>query len=342
MRTTNFLSRFIDQDLLLPIPADLLTYVKSGAFVPSLLDDASYKGEVRGVPLFNGETALFYNTDMLAEAGLSGPPTTMDQIWDYASKLAKLDADGNVVRSGISLRLSGQGSGVAEKFWILLMQYGKNLIQETADGKYRSTTTAPRASRCSSSTSTRCQNKVDSPDIEHDAKAFETLATAMFARESWVVADIALNAPDLVGHYGTISLPNAELGGGEYMFVPKASPNQSCAWDFIKFLTDQTQQLDIVTTAGWMPARADLDLNDFLAANPGYEGFLNQPKDLAINFYAPIPEYDEIITKLATHLVDAYADYANLSANPDQIQALMDGWAAETKEILKANGHLAE
>ena len=45
--TTNFLSRFIDQDLLLPIPADLLSYVKSGAFVPSLLDDASYKGEVR-------------------------------------------------------------------------------------------------------------------------------------------------------------------------------------------------------------------------------------------------------------------------------------------------------
>src|SRR4051812_44630748 len=49
-RTTNFLARFIDQDLLLPIPADLLTYVKSGAFVPSLLEDASYKGEVRGVP----------------------------------------------------------------------------------------------------------------------------------------------------------------------------------------------------------------------------------------------------------------------------------------------------
>ena len=66
---------------------------------------------MRGVPYFNGATALFYNTDMLAEAGLSGPPTTMDQIWDYASSLAKLDADGNVIRSGISLRLSGQGSG---------------------------------------------------------------------------------------------------------------------------------------------------------------------------------------------------------------------------------------
>jgi ABC-type glycerol-3-phosphate transport system substrate-binding protein len=135
------------------------------------------------------------------------------------------------------------------------------------------------------------------------------------SRESWVVADIAANAPDLVGHYGTISLPVGELGGGEYMFVPKASANQACAWEFIEFLTEQPQQLDIVTTAGWTPARADLDLTDFLAANPGYEGFLNQPDDLTISFYAPIPEYDEIITKLATHLL-AYADYENLSATP--------------------------
>ena len=48
----------------------------------------------------------------------------------------------------------------------------------------------------------------------------------------------------------------------------------------------------------------------------------------------PIPEFDEIETKLATHLVDAYADYANLAGNPDKIQALLDTWADETNEIL--------
>ena len=63
---------------------------------------------------------------------------------------------------------------------------------------------------------------------------------------------------------------------------------------------------------------------------------------MTTDFYAPIPEYDEIITKLATHLVDAYADYENLSGNPAAIQALLDTWAAETEEILKANDHLAE
>jgi multiple sugar transport system substrate-binding protein len=342
VRTTNFLSRFIDQDLLLPIPPDLLEYGKSAAFVPALVEDSTYKGELRGIPLFNGGTALFYNTDMLAEAGLTEPPATMEQIWEYAAKLAKLDGDGNVVRSGISLRLSGQGSGVAEKFWILLMQYGKSLISEVSEGKYKVDYNGPEGAALLGRYVDALKNKIDSPNIEHDAKAFETLATAMFARESWVIADIATNAPDLVGHYGTISLPKANLGGGEYMFVPKASQNVECAWEFIKYLTDQQQQLDLVTIAGWMPARADLDVTEFLVANPGYKGFFEQPPGMTTDFYAPIPEYDEIITKLATHLVDAYADFENLSGNPAKIQELLDTWAAETKEILKANDHLAE
>jgi multiple sugar transport system substrate-binding protein len=222
------------------------------------------------------------------------------------------------------------------------MQYGKSLISQTADGKWQVDYNGPEGVALRKRYVDTLANKIDSQNIEHDAAAFETLATAMFARESWVIADIAATAPDRVGHYGTISLPTAELGGGEDMFVPKASVNQSCAWEFIKFMTDQEQQLDVVTTAGWTPARADLDLKDFLVAHPEYEGFLNQPKDLKIDWYAPIPEYDEIITKLATHLVDAYADYENLSANPDQIQPLMDGWAEETKELLRTNGHLAE
>ncbi|MEO8228600.1 MAG: extracellular solute-binding protein [Chloroflexota bacterium] len=339
VRTTNFLARFIDQGLIVPPPDDLKTFVKSGAFVQAVVDDATYKNEVWGVPIFNGGTALYYNTDMLAEAGLSGPPTSMDMIIEYAKKLAKLDASGNVERAGLSLRLSGQGSGVAEKFWILLLQYGKTIVAQGADGKWAADYNGPEGAKLLGMYMDFLKNKVDSPNIDHDAKAFETKAAAMFARESWVVADIATNAPDLVGHYGSVSLPVGDLGGGEYAHVPAASPNQACAWDFIKFLTDQPQQLDLVTTAGWLPARADLDLTEFLKANPGYEGFLKKPAGIKTTLAPPIPEWDEIETKLATHLVDAYADYANIAGNTTKIQSLLDEWAAETNAILKANGH---
>jgi multiple sugar transport system substrate-binding protein len=339
IRTSNFLSRFIDQGLIAPVPDDLLGFVTKDHFSDTVLSDSTYNDKIVGVPVFSSGTALYYNTDMLSEAGLSGPPTSMDQIWEYAKKLAKTDASGNVTRSGLSLRLSGQGSGVAEKFWILLLQYGHGIVKETSPGKYAADYNGPEGAKLLQIYVDALRDKIDSQNIEHDAKAFETKATAMFAREPWVVADIATNAPDLVGHYGSISLPVADLGSSETMFVPTSAPNAACSWDFIKFMTEQDQQLSIPPISGWLPGRNDLDLTAFLAANPGYEGFLKKPSGMTVSVTPPIAEFDELETKLATHLVDAYADYANLAGNPDKIQALLNTWADETNSILAKGGH---
>jgi multiple sugar transport system substrate-binding protein len=339
IRTANFLSRFIDQSLLAPVPDDLSSFVKGGAYSDTVIQDSSYKDKVVGVPIFSSGTALYYNKDYLSEAGLSDPPTTMDQIWDYSKKLAKVDASGNVTRSGISLRLSGQGSGVAEKFWILLLQSGHELVKQTSPGHYAADYNGPDGVALFQHYVDALQNKIDSPNIDHDAKAFETKVTAMFAREPWVVAEIATTAPDLVGHYGSISLPTGDLGGTETMYVPTSAPNAACSWDFIRFLTAPEQQLTIPPIAGWLPSRKDLDLTAFLAANPGYEGFLKKPDGMKVSLTPPISEFDELETKLATHLVDAYADYANLSGHPDKIQALLNTWAEETNQILTAAGH---
>jgi multiple sugar transport system substrate-binding protein len=340
VRTSNFLARFIDQGLLAPVPDDLQAFIKeAGHFSTEAITDASYKDKIVGTPLFSSGTALYYNKDMFTEAGLSGPPTTMDQIWEYAKKLAKVDGSGNVTRSGISLRLSGQGSGVAEKFWILLLQYGHGLIKETSPGKWAADYNGPEGAKLLQIYVDALRDKIDSHNIDHDAKAFETKVTAMFAREPWVVADIATNAPDLVGKYGSVSLPVADLGANEAMFVPAAAPNAACSWDFIKFMTDPEQQLSIPTISGWLPVRKDMDLTAFLAANPGYEGFFTKPAGMTTSLTPPLAEFDELETKLATHLVDAYADYANLAGQPDKIQALLNTWAAETNQILAAGGH---
>ncbi len=46
------------------------------------------------MPLFRGQSALYYNTEMFAKAGLSGPPKTMDEYTEYAKKLTQRDAAG--------------------------------------------------------------------------------------------------------------------------------------------------------------------------------------------------------------------------------------------------------
>jgi multiple sugar transport system substrate-binding protein len=341
VRTTNFLARFIDQGLLAPLPDDLKTVVTGGGYAAGVVKDNTYAGGVWSVPLFTGGTGVYYNTDMYTAAGITAAPASMDDLIANAKKLAVLDGSGNVSRSGWSLRLSGQGSGVAEKFWILLIQYGKTLLRETPEGsnKWVAEYNGAEGQKLFAMYVDFLKSKIDSPDIDHDAKAFETKATAQFLRESWVIADIATNAPDLVGHYATTHPPVGDILSSEAMFVPKSSPNAACAWEFIRFLREQDQQLDIMKTAGWIPARSDMDLTAFLQANPVFAGFLDKPKDFTFYLTPPIAEFDEIETKLAAHLVEGYADYANLSGHPDKIKALLDSWAQESNDILKTNSH---
>jgi len=293
------------------------------------------------MPIFTGGTGIYYNTDDYAAAGITNPPASLEDLAANARKLAVKDASGTLTRSGWSLRLSGQGSGVAEKFWILLIQKGKTLIRETPEGsgKWVAEYNGPEGQALFQMYVDLLKEGVDSPNIEHDAKAFETHQTSQFLRESWVINEIASTAPDLVGHYKTVSPPVGDILTTESIFVPADAANKDCAWEFVRFMREPAQQQNLTKVSGWLFARKDVDLTQFLQDNPTYEGFLKRPDNFQLYVTPPIAEFDEIETKLATHLVDGYADYQNLAGQPDKIKALLDGWANETNDILKANDH---
>jgi multiple sugar transport system substrate-binding protein len=165
---------------------------------PFFARSGSFEGSVYGMPLFRGQGALFYNTDKFAKAGLAEPPKTLADYTEHAKKLTERNAQGVATVSGWSMRLSGGGAGIAEKFWINLFQNGGNLIEEQADGKW-ATTYASEAGR-----KTLRQyidnvhvHKVVTPEMPADADAFQREQTAMFIRESWVIGDIAQKAPNL-------------------------------------------------------------------------------------------------------------------------------------------------
>jgi multiple sugar transport system substrate-binding protein len=343
VRTTNFLARFIDQGLLMPLPDDLKTAITANGYAKEVIADGTYANNMWGLPIFTGGTGIFYNTDMYTAAGISGPPTSMDELIANAYKTYKTDASGATTVSGLSLRLAGQGSGVAEKFWILLLQYGKTLIRETPEGsgKWVAEYNGPEGVKLFQMYVDMLRDGVDSLNIDSDAAAFEKQETSQFLRESWVIPDIAKNAPELVGHYATIAPPVGDILTVESMFVPTAAPHPDCSWEFIRYMREPEQQINLVKVSGWPPARHDLGaaLDTFLADNPTFEGFLKKPDNFSLTTTPAVAEFDEIETKLATHLVEAYADFANLAGQPDKIQTLLNTWADESNQILKDNGH---
>jgi multiple sugar transport system substrate-binding protein len=339
VRTTNFLARFIDGGLFQPLPDDLEAAVTGGDYHPAVVQDSTYADDIWGLPIFTGGTGIFYNTAMYEAAGITEPPTSMEALIENAYKTFKVDEAGVTNPSGWSHRLLGQGSGVAEKFWILLLQYGNTLIKETEPGSglWVADYNGENGVKLFQMYVDMLRDGVDSLNAEHDAAAFEKGVTAQFLRESWVVADIAANAPDL--QYATVAPPTADILTVEGAFVPDASPDAACAWEFIRFLREPAQQQDVIQIAGWLPARQGLDFTELLASNPGFSGFLTGREDLALTVTPPLPEFDEIETKLAEHLVAGYADYANLAGNPEAIQTLLNEWAAESNQILQDNGH---
>ncbi len=338
----NIAMRFAKQDMLVKAPDDLAKYVTGGAYDPAIAGVGQLEGIVYGIPHMYGTAALFCNAAMLKEAGLTGAPKTMEQLMEYAQKLTKYDASGKIIRSGLSLRLVGGGSGLAEKFWILMMENGGSIVQEVSPEKYK-------AGYDNEAGLKTLQMYVDMLykyktcdfDIKSDAEGFETEKTAMFARETWVIADIKTKAPQL--DYFTAPMPgDANIGNAYDFFVTNTKDDNKtqAAWDFIRFMMTPENHKQMTSMSGWQSGRLDLDMKDFIAENPQYEAFFSTYK--TINVIPMIDEFDEIETKLADRLASKGFTDPSFVDNTGKMKAFLSECAAETNSILKENGHLAE
>lgn len=73
-------------------------------FEPALLDAFRRDGRLYGLPKDYSTLVLFYNPEMLAEAGLDGPPQNWDQLAEYAEVLTRdTNGDGRIDQHGFGL-----------------------------------------------------------------------------------------------------------------------------------------------------------------------------------------------------------------------------------------------
>ena len=90
---------------------------------------------VYGIPWQRSTIIMYYNKDAFREVGLDPdqPPTTWEELEEYAAKLTKKDENGNTIRYGV--QIPSDKAGYA--YWMLqtftLTQDGQNLM--SPDGK---------------------------------------------------------------------------------------------------------------------------------------------------------------------------------------------------------------
>jgi multiple sugar transport system substrate-binding protein len=334
-------TRFLQNDLLDKAPQNVADFVSDPAnFGPFFLDAASLDGAVVGVPLFRGQGALFYNTDMFEAAGLSGAPATMAEYTDYASKLTQRDADGNPTVSGWSLRLSGGGQGIAEKFWINMFQFGGSLLEDQGGGMWRSNIAdeAGNAALSQYLDNVYTLNNL-SVEMPADAEAFERGQTAMFIRESWVIGDIAAKSPDL--NYATAALPVGSIALPANLYVSAEGDASDAAWAFAVEANKAENLVWMLDNIGWLPNRGNVDYSSVTDKTPGLAGFVSFPDDYKFFTLPAIGPIEEILTRTAATLTDSFAD-ESLAGDADAIASAMQELEDDINKILKREGLLAE
>jgi multiple sugar transport system substrate-binding protein len=332
--------KFIDAGMIPANPANVDKFVRSESFEKFYQKVLTVNKKTYGIPFFQGRQVLFWNKKMFEEAGLSRAPQTWEEVISYSKKLAKYDANGDLTRAGISLRKSGGGSGVAEKFWFWLYPAGGDIVKEVSPGKYcNGYDNAAGRATLQLYIDLLYKYKVDSFKVKADAEGFGLESHAMFTRESWVVGFMQKSAPNL--EFDAALLPRNNRGGTicslVNFYVTKNSKNPKEAWKFAMFMMKPEYQKFLLSKVGWFPCRTDVDYEPIYKKTPQYRAFMELPKGYKLYTVPPIACFDEIETKMAEKLCAAFLD-ESLVNNPKKIAQVMHTAAMETDQILKENG----
>jgi multiple sugar transport system substrate-binding protein len=324
---------YYENEALDVMPDDLVQTVRDPKIIdPVFAGIVTRDGKPWGLPWWKGSRALFYNLDHFQEAGLAGPPATMQEMWEYAEKLTKKAPDGTLTRAGITLRLT-EGSGGLQKFSD--MYYEMTGVQVLEPGPKPGTVRVTLKDHLEEATRLLLDyiehlhgpKKVDDWALKHDAQGFANGAASMLLREDWVVAFVRKNGPNI--RFGTAPVPRGKAWGNfnfiEILSVNKDSKLKKPAWDFIRLLQEQKYLDNVLSESGWVPLRMDRDFSAFLSKNPEYKAFLEPIPGYQPWIEAPDVAYVEVTGRTGDVILAGYRD-ASLLNNP----------AGAAKVIMKA------
>jgi sn-glycerol 3-phosphate transport system substrate-binding protein len=233
----------IDEDAIVPID----NFVKTdedrkwlSGFFPGFMQNSQTGGKTWGVPFQRSTIVLYWNKDLFREAGLDPekPPTTWQEQVEFAQKLTKRDASGNVTQWGIQIPSSGF------PYWLfqaLTTQAG--VILANPEGT-RTAFNAPEAVEALQYwVDLSTKHKVQPPGIVEwgtTPRDFFERKVAMIWTTTGNLTNVRTNAkfPFGVGMLPSHKKPGSPTGGGNFYISNKADPaQQQAAFEFIRWIT---------------------------------------------------------------------------------------------------------
>jgi sn-glycerol 3-phosphate transport system substrate-binding protein len=253
----------IDEDAIVPFDelvktADDRKWLAS--FYPAFMENSQTGGKTWGIPFQRSTVVLYYNKDAFKEAGLdpSHPPGTWTEMREYAQKLTKRDASGNVSQWGVQIPSSGF------PYWLfqgLAIENGVNLMNQAGTEVYYDKPEVVGALQYWLDLVNKY--KVHPPGIVEwgtTPKDFFERKVAMMWTTTGNLTNVRNNAKF---DFGVAMLPankqrGSPTGGGNFYIFKKSTPAQrEAAFKFIKWITTPERAAQWGIDTGYVAVRAD-------------------------------------------------------------------------------------
>jgi multiple sugar transport system substrate-binding protein len=224
--------------------------IESAAIPPSVLEGFKWEGKLYAAPANFATLLLYHNKKMLQEAGLNGPPKTIDEFRSYASKLTKKDG------SQYGLVLADHAT---IPMWpILIWAEGGDILDDQGCSALDEPATISAVSKWADLVVKEKITPVGLTGQEAD-NLFAAGKAAMEMNGPWATgaytpAGIDYDvAPIPVGSAGPVTLAAAVP-----IVVNKNVKDKAAAYEFLSWWTGQEAQRYLALNSGFPPARVDM------------------------------------------------------------------------------------
>ena len=236
-------------------------------FVDVVYDDVVYREEdkstrqvsydIYGLPLYVDTLAMYYNKDLLNNAGITSPSAYWNRKFQQdVKKLTKQDAKGNIIQSGVALGGSDNIERFSDILSVLMMQNGTEMIGDhgrvlfhTIPESFRDKSYNPGLEAVRFYTDFANPGKEvfswndkmpNSIDLFADGKlamlfAYSYHLPTIKAKNSKLNFNIA-SLPQIEGNEANVNFANYWLE-----VVSAKTKDRDVAWNFVQFITEAEQ-----------------------------------------------------------------------------------------------------
>ncbi|WP_172669731.1 sugar ABC transporter substrate-binding protein [Arsenicicoccus sp. oral taxon 190] len=260
-------------------PAQVGTFTKAGNlyaygdqltgidYIPALKDTFTIDGKLQCAPKDFSTLALVINQDLWTKAGLTDADVPKD--WAGLEKAATRLTAGNVTGLVINPEYQRVGTFMAQAGGSLLSDDAKTATADSPENLAGLT----EAQKLLKNGSMKLAKQVDAG---WGGEALIKGRAAMTIEGNWIRGALSKDAPTM--KVKVVELPAGPKGKGTLMFtncwgIAARSTHQAAAVDLVKFLAQDTQQLEAAKAFGVMPSTTSA-MQKYTASTPDDAGFV--------------------------------------------------------------------